>query len=207
MLFCWVTIHSDSKSTKENNMAQSYQRCEFISPTSGLQCEVWFPHKDREYDDKGNMLPILCDDCTLNAAAQLNGSNAVKATYIEAKNVQREFCYKFFENHSFDEGLALLDAHIAKIEAEIENQKVVRDSARAVRAEKMANLSEEERERRRKIKVEVKSKEQKTSTPSFKKDPVAKLAATIGDKEKAKDMLTMDMDELIAKYQKAKEKR
>jgi len=181
---------------------RGYMRCEYISPNSGQQCEVWFPSIERQKDNSGNLLPILCPDC-----AKIANPSTQKTAYIEAVNVQKLYCYKMFEK-GIEEGFSLLDEHIAKIEAAIQEQKDLLWSARAVRAEKEQSLSESEYNERRKYKVKVAvDKAAKPKTVSMKKDPIAALTSKIGDKQKAADLLSMDPDEFIAKYQAKRKKR
>lgn len=173
---------------------KEYIRCEYISPTTNEQCEVWFPFKERKFKD-GHALPVLCDDCAKSPNASATPQQ--KTQYIETINIQRKFC----ENMTLDE----LDVHIAKITAAIEDQKVCLNAARAVRADRISKLSDEERNERRKYKIQKALNPEKVK--SVKKDPVAALSNKLGSEQKAKDLLSLDPDEFIKKYQAKKEQR
>jgi len=183
-------------------MSKGYTRCEFMSPSTGLQCEIWFESQERQHDSAGSLLPLYCPDHS-------NGNlETDKTQYIETKNIAREFCYQMFEKCSQEEGFNKLDAHIAKIEAEIENQKVVLYAAKAVRQEKLQNLSEDERKERLKYRV----RKSESSIPTEKKEtlksnPVGYLEKRGLSKSAAQDLLTLDPDELIAKFKAAQKKK
>lgn len=173
-------------------MSQGYLRCEYMGPETGLQCEIWFEARERKYSESGEMLPMFCPEHEKGVTTQ-NG----REKYIELVNIQREYCNRM--------DLDALDAHIAKIEAVIEDQKRDLLTARAVKQDKLQNLSEAERIERLKYKVK-KSETPKstTSTPTLKSDPVAYLGKRGLSADKAKDLLTMNVDDLLKKYQQKK---
>jgi hypothetical protein len=180
---------------------RSFSRCEFMSPVSGLQCERWFEGAIRKYDAEGNMLPTLCED---HANGSLEGD---KESFIANQNADKEYAYQFFVNHSEDEGFQLLEEHLAKLEAIVEREKNRIFAVRAVKAEKLANLSESERLERLKYRPE---KRQKAATEKAPQDPIAKITKSaeksgkLISTSKARDLLTMDPDDFIAKYNKKK---
>ena len=80
-------------------------------------------------------------------------------------------------------------------------------SARAVRAEKLDELSEEERKHLRTLKIDkqVREKVEKQKLPSFKVDPIGFLSKKNSmSKTDASALLEMDEDALLAKFANAK---
>lgn len=191
-------------------MSIPYRRCIFINDR-GAQCDEWFPAID---DNK------LCATHReiITPNGRLNPTQIPK--YIDLVNDERTYCYHFkdgtaegqkqtliFEFQDDAEGSVFdkLDSHIAFIERVIEDMKARLHSSRAVRAEKLDSLSEEERKCLRAIKIDKAVKSDSPKTPSFKADPVSHLAKTKGmSKENARALLDMDADALLAKFAEAK---
>jgi hypothetical protein len=79
-------------------------------------------------------------------------------------------------------------------------------SARDVKSEKLVALSEAERVELRKIKVSKAINPERAK--SFKSDPVGNLMKKQGmSKEDATDMLSLDVDALLAKFAEAKKNK
>ena len=168
-----------------------YKRCQYVSP-EGIECEVWFPLADGEiYCEKYHRgIPSVSDEA--------NGEQ--KQLYIDLCNAERNLCATMT--------LDQLDAHIATIEAAIEEflarEKPKRNTARAVRAEKLEALTEDQRRERRKIKLAKEVKEgrkvlSKPSKPRIKRTTIFDNMS-IADKQAA---VTGDIEEMIRKYQEA----
>jgi|SRR5882724_5022926 len=193
-------------------MPTPYRRCIYLSET-GLQCESYFEALD---DNK------LCPSHReVNSPSAKNGiTDEQKVRYIDLVNDERKYCYHFLDGTSQNQDQELifqfkddesgtvfekLDRHIAFLEKVLEDVKARHQSSRAVRAEKLNNLTEEERKELRKIKIE-KATTEKTKSVSFKKDPIANLAKT-SKLIDAKSLLDMDPDEMIAKFKKARQEK
>jgi hypothetical protein len=172
-----------------------YKRCQYVSP-EGIECEVWFPLADGEiYCEKYHRgIPSVSDEA--------NGEQ--KQLYIDLCNAERNLCATMT--------LDQLDAHIATIEAAIEafmaKEKPKRNTARAVRAEKLEALTEDQRRERRKIKLAKEVKEgrkvlSKPSKPRIKRETIFDKMS-IADKQAA---VTGDIEEMIRKFQEAQSKK
>ena len=146
-------------------MSLNYVRCNYV-PDGGQQCDHWIT--------PGPRCPLHINHVSASAAS--NGINT--QSYLEIRNSEAQLCYQM--------SLEELDAHIAKLEGVIEQEKAKSQSARAVRADKIDKLSEEEREVRRKIKTE--QKEKKASEPkkvTIKSDPIRFFMQTYNISEAA----------------------
>ncbi len=193
-------------------MAIPNRRCCYLDER-GQQCETWFPAVDANK---------LCPAHREIISPSQNGLDS-KVKYIDLVNDQRKYCYHFldglaqeqrqeliFEFKDDQEGSIYdkLDTHIAFLEKVIEDLKARLHSARAVKTEKLDNLSEEQRAELRKIKIEQFKEPKKEKIPTFKGDPVAHLAQSRGlSVESAKDLLSLDADALIAQFEKRKREK
>lgn len=138
------------------------RRCIYINET-GLQCETWFPFDESQMSER--LCPAHRELITPSRAAN---NDVIKEKYIDQVNAVRAQVYQM----SFDE----IDAHIASLEKELEKVKTSLFTTRAVKNEKLEQLSEEERKKLRAIKVEkaIEAK-RKEKTPSFVSDPIGFL--------------------------------
>lgn len=193
-------------------MPTPYRRC-FYLDDHGQQCDTWFPA------DNNKLCPSHKEIIT--PGGRINEEE--KPKYIDLVNDERKYCYHFLDGSAQEQSQALihefkddlegtifekLDAHIAFLEKVIEDMKARLHSSRAVRAEKMDELSEEERKilRSQKIDKEFRVKPEKIKLPSFKSDPVGFLAGKNKmSKTDASALLDMDEDALLAKFARAKE--
>lgn len=114
----------------------SYTKCQYESADTKVECDVWY---SSEEDQKFCILHRN----TINASLAAAGIN--KESYIEHRDKKAKFCYEM----SLDE----LDKHISEIERIIELEKSNLMTARAVRADKIEKLTDDEREVRRRIKT------------------------------------------------------
>jgi len=191
-----------------------YRRCFYIDDR-GQQCEEWFAAID------ANKL-CLAHRELITPNGRVSEDNKVK--YIDLVNDERAYCYHFidgskqeqkqtliFEYQDDSEGSVFekIDAHIAFIEKVLEDMKARLHSARAVRSEKLDSLSEEERKTLRATRIHKElTKNPEKKTPSFKSDPIAFLSKKQNmSKEDASDLLSMDADALIAKFEAAKKEK
>ena len=174
----------------------------------GQQCDTWFAAIDKSK---------LCP--SHSQSVQTNGRIENSPRYIDLVNDERSYCYHFLDGTEQKQEQTLifqfkddesgtvfdkLDAHISFLEKVIEDMKARLHSARAVKAEKFDELTEDQRAERRKVKIE-KSFKQPEKVKSFKADPVSFLSKKQGmSKEDASDLLSMDMDSLLAKFQASK---
>lgn len=160
-----------------------FVRCQFV-PDNGLECETWFKVVEGE---QSKLCPAHSGIIAENLAAQPEH----KGAYIEIVNAQRALVHKMT--------LEEIDAHIAGIEKIIELERTKLLTARAVRGEKIDNLSDEEREVRRQYRVEKQKAEPKPKVPketkkvaSMKADPIGHLMAAHNlTREAAMKMLGM----------------
>lgn len=193
-----------------------HRRCIHLDE-NGLQCDIYFP---ADTNDK------LCPAHRVIASVGTrNGENEEqKIRYIDLVNDQRKYCYTFldgkeqnqdktliFEFKDDEEGTVFekLDRHYAFLESVLADIRARMQSTRAVKVEHLEKLTEEERKELRKIKIDkaVKTSDKKSS-PSVKKDPIAHLMTKNNmSKSDAQSLLTMDADELIAKFKALKESR
>jgi|ERR1035441_3518916 hypothetical protein len=194
-------------------MSIPYRRC-FYLDERGVQCDSWFPAVDSK-----KLCPAHSE--IIGTSSKVNEEAKVK--YIDLVNDERKYCYHFLsgeaQNQSQDlihefkddsEGSVFekLDTHIAFIEKVIEDMKARLHSARAVKSEKLDELSEEERKELRKIKIDKAFKPEKEKTKSFKADPVEFLSKKQGmSKEDASALLNMDTEALLAKFKAAKKNK
>jgi len=127
-------------------MPQQHKRCIYVSPDTGIECEIWFQVKDDETNDfcilhKGSLSPSLA----------ANGHN--KDPYIAKRNEALLSLVEATRGLSVPESLSYLDQHIAGIERVIEDEKLKVLTARAKRAQILEGLSDEERKARQKIRT------------------------------------------------------
>lgn len=192
-------------------MSTPYRRC-FYMDERGSQCEEWFPAVD---DTKlCKMHQEIASPGSRNGETEEN-----KIKYIDLVNDERKYCYHFADGASQHQTQDLIfqfkddtdgtvfekiDRHLAFLDKVIEDLKARRQTARAVRGEKMDALSEEQRKELRKIKIEkaVAAVEPKKTT--IKSDPVGFLAKKGMSRQDAQALLTMDVDALLAKFEQAK---
>lgn len=169
-------------------MTKSYSQCRYES--DGHQCQSWFPRDEDE--------PYICPvhSGILDPSIAIV-SEETKTIYIERVNEIR----KFVSAMTLDE----IAEHRAHLEHKLEELRTEIQTTRQVEREKLNDLSESERDERRKIFLPKKPEKQqklnqpKVKAPSLKKDPTAYLKSVgIGA-----DLLSMDTDELIAKFTKA----
>lgn len=188
-----------------------FRRCIHLDER-GQQCESYF---EALGSDK------LCETHrAVPSTGNRNGqTEEQKVRYIDLVNDERTYCYHFLDGSSQNQDKTLihefkddaegtifekLDRHIGFLEKVIEDTKARLHSARAVKIEKLENLTEEQRKELRKIKIEKAVKS--PSSPSIKKDPTGYLMKKNNMSEKdANALLTMDADDLIAKFKKMKE--
>jgi hypothetical protein len=129
----------------------------------------------------------------------VNGSAEQKQSYIDKSNDERAFAAEM----SLDQ----LDDHIATLQFQFEEARRALFSARAVRQDKLDKLTEDERRERRKIEIakEVKIKVPREPKPKTAQEKLAKtLKTNLGV---VNDFMTLDVDSLLAKYQKSKEQQ
>jgi hypothetical protein len=186
-----------------------HRRCIYVYNT-GQQCDIYFEAIDH------NKLCLAHRESS-HVNGKINEESKIK--YIDLVNDQRNYCYHFldgsaqnqskkliFEFKDDEEGSVFekLDAHIAFIDKVLEDMKARLHSTRAVRAEKLDNLSEEERAKLKAHKIERAMNPEKKSK-SFKADPVGNLMKKNNlSGNDAKDLLNMDVDALLAKFENAK---
>lgn len=157
------------------------RRCVYMGG-DGLQCEVWFPAVS---DSK------LCPEHSKTISP--NGINLeVKQRFIDLVNETKDLVYKM----SLDE----IDTHIAQLETELEKQKTIIYASRAVRAERLDTLTEEERAKRRSIKITKAVTEVRTKRPTMKSDPVRYMMQNQNlTEEEAKEVLYGDPETMLIK--------
>ena len=184
------------------------QRCCHLDER-GQQCDSWFPAVD-----KSKLCPLH------SQSVRTNGRVENTPLYIDLVNDERSYCYHFldgteqkqektliFEFKDDESGTVFdkLDSHIAFLEKVIEDVKARLHEARAVKSEKLDELTEDQREERRKVKIDKAFKPSATKTASFKSDPIAHLTKKQGmSASDANDLLNMDMDALLAKFEASK---
>lgn len=186
------------------------RRCIYLDER-GQQCDIWFPAVDSN--------KICPTHRGIISPGSLSPENTPR--YIDLVNDERKYCYHFldgttqaqpqkliFEFKDDLEGTVYekLDVHIAFLEKVIEDMKTRLHSARDVKSEKLDALSEAERVELRKIKVSKAINPERAK--SFKSDPVGNLMKKQGmSKEDATDMLSLDVDALLAKFAEAKKNK
>lgn len=193
-----------------------YRRCHYIDER-GEQCETWFPAVDTN-----KLCPAHGKIITPNG--KLNQVDEIKVKYIDLVNDERHYCYHFLSGESQNQSQELihefkddesgtifekLDAHIAFIEKVIEDMKARLHSARAVRAEKLDELTEEERKVLRSQKIDKEFKKvPKEKLPSFKADPIGFLSKKNNmSRVDSEALLSMDDDALLARFAEAKKNK
>lgn len=138
-------------------MSTNYTRCDYI-PDGGLQCENWIPNTVG--------LPQKCPLHLGLVSASSASNNENKSSYIEVRNNEAKLCYEM--------DLVQLDEHIRNLEQVIETEKARAYSARAVRADKLDKLSDEERQVRRELHKQMQAnKAQESKEPKIKKVTLA----------------------------------
>jgi hypothetical protein len=193
-------------------MSTPHRQCHYLNER-GQQCDEWFAAVDT------NKLCARHREI-ITPNGRLNEQTTPK--YIDLVNDERAYCYHFldgtaqnqskeliFEFKDDEEGTIFekLDAHIAFIEKVLEDVKARMHSARAVKSEKLDELTEEERKKLRSQKIDkvFKQKEPKEKAPTFKADPIGFLARKQGmSKTDASNLLLMDEDALLEKFARAK---
>jgi predicted RNase H-like nuclease (RuvC/YqgF family) len=169
----------------------SYFRCIHMDET-GNQCETWFK-------EEGNFK--LCEEHRLFLRSKPEDSpksTEERPIYIDLVNEQINICAKM----NLDE----LEVHISNLERALETEKTKLYAARANLRQKLDDLSDSERKERLAHKLNKEIREPKSKT-SAKKDPVTHLATKHGlSTQAAKDLMNMDVDALMEKYNKSKEK-
>lgn len=126
-------------------MSDSYRRCRYFDP-EGIECDTWFPFTEVEsLATAEDIRQYYCVNHRDVVSTDLAANGVNKATYIEKRKIEETLCFKM----TLDE----LDAHIAGIEVIIEQEKLKAMTARAVKRQKIEDLTEDEREERRKIKT------------------------------------------------------
>ncbi len=138
-------------------MAQGYFRCAFTSG-DGTECQSWFPSHE------GTLCIIHRQVNSFKLAA--NGVH--KSELISELTDEQKSLRELIAGKDAVEACHILDAHIAKIEKIIEAEKNKYFSARAIRAEIIEGLSEEERQVRRRAKVELRPESEKSERKSKK---------------------------------------
>jgi len=195
-------------------MSIPYRRCCYLSP-EGHQCEEWFPAIDSNKLCKAHREII--------SPSEKNGNLESKVKYIDLVNDERKYCYHFqdgtaqcqsqtliYEFKDDEDGTAFdkLDAHQAFLDKVIADLKARAQTASSVKREKLDSLSEEQRAELRKIKIEKFKEPKKEKVPTFKGDPIAHLAQARGlSQEDAKELLTLDTDALLAKFEQRKREK
>jgi len=159
----------------------SWERCQYVSP-QGEECDVWF-----QVDGKGH----LCPKYHRNLSVTENKEN-----FISLMNSERDLCYKM-SNEDLEQHITSLEA---KIEEFLQTERTKLASARAVRAERYQKMSAEERKELQKIKVS--DPNGKKPTAKSREDKSTKMANKLGVSRN--DLLTMDVDQLMARFNKAK---
>lgn len=190
-----------------------YRRCHYLNER-GEQCETWFPAIDTN-----KLCPAHREIITPNG--RVNEDPETKVRYIDLVNDERQYCYHFLSGESQNQSQTLIhefkddlegtifekiDAHIAFIEKVLEDMKARLHSARAVRTEKLDELTEEERKVLRSQKIDKEFKKvPKEKLPSFKADPIGFLSKKNNmSRVDSEALLSMDDDALLAKFARAK---
>jgi hypothetical protein len=189
------------------------RRCHYID-NRGIQCDTWF-----DAVDSRKLCPAHAEIITPGK----NGNEESKVKYIDLVNDERKYCYHFLNGESQNQSQKLifeftddaegsvfekLDNHIAFIEKVLEDMKARLHSARAVKSEKLDELSEEERKKLREHKIARATTEPQEKKASFKKDPIASLGKHGISADKAKMMLEIDdIDAYLAKFEEAKKNK
>ncbi len=164
-----------------------YIRCHYINSENAIQCESWHSVAD------GDMCPVHRG--MVSAVLAANGIN--KDEYLSARNVAATSLRERLTGLDAQAQCNLIDAHIAGIEKIIEEQKALSLTARAIRAEVIEGMSEEDRQVRRNMKIPRSEPKVKTSSPRVKGTPDEMLKAFMAkypsmSLEAAKDMLGLD---------------
>jgi hypothetical protein len=169
----------------------SYFRCTHMNE-QGQQCDNWF---------KAEGTNKLCEEHQVFLRVRPEDPTRIdeeKPAYIDLVNEQINVCAKM----NLDE----LEQHISSLERALETEKTKLYAARANLRQKLDDLSDDERKIRlsHKISKSINSEPKKSNV---KKDPIAHLASKHGlSSQAAKDLMNMDLDSLMEKYNKSKEK-
>ena len=194
---------------KHDNCARvPHRRCIYLDER-GQQCDKWF---------RAINASKLCDVHSRCNSPSLSEESKVR--YIDLVNDERKYCYHFLDGSAQLQSKTLiyefkddsegslfdkLDSHIAFLEKVIEDTKARLHSARATKAEKLDELTEEERVERRKVKIDKTINPTKAKVVSFKADPIGNLVKKNNmSQSDASDLLNMDMDALLAKFKASK---
>jgi hypothetical protein len=160
-------------------MPNEYTRCQYISP-SGQECDEWYEKDGINY-------------CPKYHRAIPNVANGGKQNFIELQNAERTFC----AHMTFEQLEEHIKATEATIEKFVQTEKTKLFTARAIRAERLESMNEDERRELRKIKTP----RQEPKEPR-KSDKAKNLAEKFGLTRDA--LMTMDVDEMLAKFNKSK---
>lgn len=161
-------------------MPADYVRCQFVDD-AGLECDKWFESAGGGVSNKF---------CPAHANGAMSVDNALKddsakSAYITLVNETRVLVAAMT--------LDQIDEHIAGIEAVIEAERTKLLTSRAVKSEKLDELTEDERKTRRATKIPKTDKPVKaptTKATTMAKDPVAYLMEKHGlSREQAMSML------------------
>ncbi len=168
-------------------MPIDYIRCHYIDASNGIQCESWHSVAD------GDMCPVHRG--MIGGTLAANGIN--KEEYITARRVAESSLREKIQNKTPQEQCNIIDAHIAGIERVIEEQKLLSLTARAVRAEVIEGMTEEDRQIRRNMKVPRSEPKVKESKARVKGTPDEMLKAFMSKypamtEAAAKDLLGLD---------------
>jgi hypothetical protein len=173
-------------------MAKPYKRCIFIA--DGQQCDKWFDVKEPfPYCSVHRALP----------STSIHADQSQIGLYIDNANGQRNLCA--------DMNIIQLDEHIRGLERQRDEffATVIQDlkHARAVRTEKINQLTEDQRKELREQRYHVQANldyerrhHKAKPKPRISKEKKHKVPEVF-----TKDMLEMDPEEFLAKFQKAKE--
>lgn len=162
----------------------SFTRCRYVSD-DGLECEKWFQPTPEMNSGKD---PRFCElHRGIVSPSTITTTDNTKSQYIEVRNQEVALVV--------DMTLEQIDAHIAGLEKQLELLKTRVISSRAVRADKIEKLTDEERAARKKIHVErpaTNDKPKAAKPASIKKDPVAALMAKGMSEKMARQLLDME---------------
>lgn len=147
-------------------MPKQYGQCQFFNQDQ-LRCPIWFDCTEGTADQHEKFCREHREikDASIVSYRSLDGT--IKTQYIDFVNAQRTACVDMSDDE--------LDTHIAGLESTLAEIRAKMLTARAVRAEKLDKLTEDERAERRKVKFErVVSAERakKPAKTSLAKDPI-----------------------------------
>lgn len=132
-----------------------YYRCRYITDDTKNQCAVWYDSKEHA---------SLCHLHRDASSVTLATMEINRESYILQRDNAAKLCYEM--------NLEELEVHISTIEKAIEFEKTNLMTARAVKMDKLENLTEDERKERRKIVTPHVKKEEKKKVVTAKNDPI-----------------------------------